>query len=363
MGPEKKDVRRAGAFTLVELVVGTVIATIVMLGAGFALVSVFRQAFAERARIRLQREAHLAAYWLDLSIRTGSWAHISGDGSEKKLVIERFSDDSQRTFEKDGNSLVIDIDGSTGTISNHLVASPTIEVYVDRVTYAFQISDDGQTHDMACSRRLMNAPYGGLWLFSEGNGDVTFDDSGHQNHGSIHGATWVTGRSGHALSFNGTDDYLRIPENDDLRTGQRIALGADIKLNSAPTAGERSTLFYLGDDGEENFVHFYVAEDGKLGAAAGSAGTVRRRSTSTAVLETDEWHTFCIQLDGTGSEIEAWVYVDGDRVNYLHAHGPTIPSVNSGDGWLGGYAGFTGSGSPERGFLDGVLDEVKLITD
>ena len=46
------------------------------------------------------------------------------------------------------------------------------------------------------------------WDFGEGKGDILHDRSGNNNHGKIHGAKWVKGRSGNALEFDGKDDYV-----------------------------------------------------------------------------------------------------------------------------------------------------------
>jgi len=46
------------------------------------------------------------------------------------------------------------------------------------------------------------------WHFDEGSGNVVKDSSGNGNDGVIYGATWVEGKYGKALSFDGVDDYV-----------------------------------------------------------------------------------------------------------------------------------------------------------
>jgi len=55
----------------------------------------------------------------------------------------------------------------------------------------------------------------GCWHFDEGSGNVTFDSSGHNNNGTIYGASWVGGISGKALWFDGNDDYVRVFNTSD----------------------------------------------------------------------------------------------------------------------------------------------------
>ncbi|MBU2565500.1 MAG: hypothetical protein KJ655_04525, partial [Candidatus Thermoplasmatota archaeon] len=51
------------------------------------------------------------------------------------------------------------------------------------------------------------------WYFDENNGTTAYDSSGNNNNGTIHGATWTTGVNGSALSFDGVDDYVNIPDS------------------------------------------------------------------------------------------------------------------------------------------------------
>jgi len=46
----------------------------------------------------------------------------------------------------------------------------------------------------------------------EGAGTIVYDKSGNGNNGTIYGASWVDGKYGKALSFNGSTDYVRVPD-------------------------------------------------------------------------------------------------------------------------------------------------------
>jgi PGF-pre-PGF domain-containing protein len=52
-----------------------------------------------------------------------------------------------------------------------------------------------------------------LWHLNEGSGTMISDSSGNGNTGTISGATWIDGKFGKALSFDGVDDYVNVPDS------------------------------------------------------------------------------------------------------------------------------------------------------
>jgi len=72
--------------------------------------------------------------------------------------------------------------------------------------------------------------------FDEGSGTTVKDESGHGNDGTIHGATWVDGISGKALSFDGVDDYVDCGSHSSLNMADEITIEAWVKPASS---GER----------------------------------------------------------------------------------------------------------------------------
>ncbi|HGE70796.1 TPA: hypothetical protein ENX78_08175, partial [Candidatus Poribacteria bacterium] len=53
----------------------------------------------------------------------------------------------------------------------------------------------------------------GMWLLEEGSGKKAIDSSGNKNDGDIIGnPKWVDGKFGKALQFNGSTDYVALPE-------------------------------------------------------------------------------------------------------------------------------------------------------
>ena len=67
--------------------------------------------------------------------------------------------------------------------------------------------------------------------FDEGSGKVANDLSGNKHNGVINGATWTKGKFGAALDFNGVDNFVKVPYDDDFIITEAITLGAWVTAN------------------------------------------------------------------------------------------------------------------------------------
>src|SRR3989338_1772865 len=50
--------------------------------------------------------------------------------------------------------------------------------------------------------------------FDEGTGAIAQDASGNGNNGAIAGATWVAGKLGSALDFDGVNDFAQVEDQN-----------------------------------------------------------------------------------------------------------------------------------------------------
>jgi len=71
----------------------------------------------------------------------------------------------------------------------------------------------------------------GWWRFDEGEGNIAKDSSGNANDGTIYGATWVDGKYGKALSFDGIDDYVAVPHSSSLDLVNAFTVSVWVKYN------------------------------------------------------------------------------------------------------------------------------------
>ena len=73
----------------------------------------------------------------------------------------------------------------------------------------------------------------GIWLLDEGKGDKINDISGNENHGELKSGKWVKGPDGPALSLNGQDDRVIIPDSDSLYLEEAWTITAWTFVNKA----------------------------------------------------------------------------------------------------------------------------------
>jgi len=82
------------------------------------------------------------------------------------------------------------------------------------------------------NKRLIDQAQGlvGYWPFDEGNGNIAYDYSGNNNHGTLYNfnwtatSGWATGKVGGALSFDGVDDYVDILNSNNITSSLRYIL-------------------------------------------------------------------------------------------------------------------------------------------
>jgi hypothetical protein len=84
------------------------------------------------------------------------------------------------------------------------------------------------------------------WSFDEGEGTIAYDSAGN-NDGTIYGATWTMGKIDGALSFDGVNDYVDLPDTVKNYLGTSYTFSIWIKPEAIPgihsiAAYRRSTL-------------------------------------------------------------------------------------------------------------------------
>jgi hypothetical protein len=182
----------------------------------------------------------------------------------------------------------------------------------------------------------------GWWTFDEGSGTAAKDSSGHGHDGTLNGdPKWVGGPLGGALDFDGTNDFVEIPDDPGLSITGAITIAAWTNMRTT-SSGEMAILSKGGwatndlpyelteERGGVIFWQFY--NDAGRDSNSPSAG---------------EWHHIAATYDGKVFKC----YIDGVLAQewaYAGAMPKNTASVTIGRRSRGGT------------FFNGMIDDVRL---
>jgi Concanavalin A-like lectin/glucanases superfamily len=149
----------------------------------------------------------------------------------------------------------------------------------------------------------------GAWELTEGSGRTAYDSSGYGNHGTLTGfPTWVGGRSGSVLSFNGTTDYVSIKRtiSDDFTLS--------VWFNTSSSAGTGGN-WYFGKsliDGEMTGTANDFGTSINQGKANFGCGNPDITIASPGTFNDSKWHLLTgTRVRNSGAMV---LYIDGISV-------------------------------------------------
>ena len=86
------------------------------------------------------------------------------------------------------------------------------------------------------------------WKFDEGTGTVVADSSGNKYNGTTEfGPEWVDGVMGKAMKFNGTDQYVTVPDNNLTEAVYAFSVSVWFKPTEASTTQARGVIGIMND--------------------------------------------------------------------------------------------------------------------
>jgi hypothetical protein len=197
-----------------------------------------------------------------------------------------------------------------------------------------------------------------LWLpMDEGSGTIAYDYSGYGNNGTLYSGyticsnpptsgcpTWVDGKIGKALSFDGVNDYVRISESPSLKITRAITIEAwvyptkvaDLWQQIVGKRDANNIGGYLLQLTASNRFIFYIYSGGW------------RWIYATTLPANNTWFHVLGTFDGSSLKI----YVNGNLEGTIPFSG-TINDVTSDVSIGNSYAG-----SSE--YFNGIVDEVRI---
>ena len=209
----------------------------------------------------------------------------------------------------------------TGTTYNDTTA-------VANTTYRYRVRATDAATNLGPYSPIANAttptaPPAGLvaaYSFNEGTGTTVADASGTGNGGTIGTATWSNlGKSGNALSFDGTSARVTIPDAPSLRLTTAMTLEAWV-FPTTKSAVWRDVIF----KGDNNYFLMSSTNASSRPAAGGTFLGTNVYLTGQTPLKSNTWTHLTATYDGTTLRL----YVNGTQVSSVARTGTLATSSN-----------------------------------
>ena len=205
------------------------------------------------------------------------------------------------------------------------------------------VQSDKVGFDIECELTQTPNDVIGDWHFNENAGMIAYDSSGRGNHGTLNGAVWGDGKYNPAMSFDGVDDYVGIPDSAELN----IARGSwEMWLKFSAKPSEAGLMNPLAKQ-EQYWIH--GSSDNSLQAKISVNGTRYIAKTSSGFIETDKWY----HAVGVYDNADLKLYVNGSLED-------SVPIAQGGDIDTTSNILAIGTWSSFVDYFDGLIDEVKI---
>jgi hypothetical protein len=194
----------------------------------------------------------------------------------------------------------------------------------------------------------------GYWKFDEGSGSTVVDISGNGNTGTLNsGPVWVDGKFGKALSFDGVDDHVQVPQSSSLDVTDQISVETWVYPRAyVDNTGMVSHIISRCDySGGHIYVLSMYPDSNKISF---SINPYPDEYPSVADLPLNAWTHLAMTYDGSYVRL----YINGEFDSSYAQSGPIYTTSN----WLAFGCKPTGpwGGVGTYAYFNGMIDEVRI---
>jgi len=321
----------------------------VKLESGYAKIAKDLQDFAYKQAVTVDNTGYGAGTNVVVKLSLGSmnaafWSHIQSDGDDI-----RFYDPA--TSQKLSYRLTsIDYTNKTASIN---VKIPSLAAGEVKTIYILYGSSNAVSESDITVAGVPMSGLVGWWQFDEGSGGTAADNSGQNNIGTlVNNPTWVSGKFGSALQFNGSNQYVNVGGGASLKLNLPLTFSMWIKLPTSPDGNWRQLISSTAWGGNPGYDTMMNSNQQFIMTVNGSECTSPRTNWGITV---DTWHLITYTVTSTTSKL----YIDATLKQTWS--GSWALSASSYNTWLGyspasSYNYFMGS-------MDDVLVYNRALSD
>jgi len=184
-----------------------------------------------------------------------------------------------------------------------------------------------------------------LWHFDEGSGENVGDSSGNGNNGTLYNASWVVGKFGSGLLFNGINTSVDCGNDASLDITGDIRIEAWVKLNKNWNSTSIIVIKAPGTDWHEANWYLRVEKTREVLFIWGD-GINYKWYQSVPKLEVERWYHLAVEWDK--------IFVDGEKVATTQGGNATSHTTNT-------YALCIGASVDNHTFFNGIIDELHIL--
>lgn len=192
----------------------------------------------------------------------------------------------------------------------------------------------------------------GHWKFDEGSGTIAADSSGNGNTGTLNGPTWVDGKYGKALSFNGVNNYVRVEASSSLDVTTQVTVEAWVYPRAYVDSVGTDTHIISRCDSSGGAIYILgTFSNGKVGFAVNPTPNA---GSSASTLQLNTWTHLAMTYDGAYVRL----YINGVLDASYAQSGPIQTTSN----WLAFGCKPTGpwGGAGTYAYFNGIIDDARI---
>jgi len=144
-----------------------------------------------------------------------------------------------------------------------------------------------------------------FWNFDEGSDSTAYDGSNYDNDLTISGASWITGKAGKGLSFNGSSDKATTSDSVTLSPTGTFSISAWIKRDADSNI---DIIANKWNDSSHSYKFSIDASD-KLSLDLEKSGAGSTSVSGNTIADTSDWHHVAAVYNHSSPLVQ--LYIDG----------------------------------------------------